>query len=334
MRRRLPVAVALMLVACSPDRAAPARAAAQPVERLIQANGVRLKVVDWGGRGPALVFLHGLADNTHTFDDLAPRFIDRYHVYAFDRRGHGGSELRGPFDTETLVTDLSTLLDSLGIGPVSLVGHSLAGYELIRFATRFPARTRALVFLDAGYDYSDPVFAAGIAAYPVDMAPDQGATASPEAFSAWYHDANWLDLQWTPAMRASVAESYRILPGGRVEATFADSLTAGFLKAAQQYRPPYDSVKAPVLAIFARWPVAAMVKPDSPDSLRRRVVDWIRTYATPIQDHAIARFHAGMPAARVVVLDSTNHYVMFARPDTVLAEMRAFLNPSPTAVRQ
>lgn len=334
MGTKLIGAVVLVLAGCASDHASPAVVASPPVARLIQANGVRLKVVDWGGQGPALVFLHGLADNTHTFDDLAPRFIDRYHVYAFDRRGHGGSELKPPFDTETLVEDVRTLLDSLGIGAVSLVGHSMAGYELIRFATRYPDRTSGLVFLDAGYDYSDSTFAAGIAVYPLSIAPDSSTRLSPGAYVAWYHDANWLDLRWTPAMLASVRETFRVVDGGRVEPLFSDSLTLGFLDAIRTYRPRYDSVRAPVLAIFARWPVSAMVKPDAPDSLRRKVADWMHNFARPIQDHALNRFHEGMPSARVVVLDSTNHYVMFARPDTVLAEMRAFLNPPPSPVHQ
>lgn len=328
---------AIALIGCQRERDVDLSADLPPTfpnDRMIQTNDVKLKVVDWGGTGPALMFLHGLGDNTHVFDDMAHRFSDRYHVYALDRRGHGGSELKPPFDTETLVTDLATVLDSLGIDTVSLVGHSMAGYEMIRFAARFPQRTSALVFLDAGYDYSDPTFMAAMAAYPVSYSPDSTTTRSAAAYLAWYHEVNWRGIKWTPAMMASARETFQVLSTGRVQPQFTDSLTGAFLDAIHTYRPQYDSVKAPVLAIFAHWPMSAMVKSDAPDSLKRKVADWMRDFARPIQEHALSRFRGGMPTARIIVLDSTNHYVMFARPDTVLAEMQAFLNPSSSMAQQ
>ena len=38
----------------------------------VTANGVRLNYLDWGGSGPALILIHGIFDNPHIFDDLAP----------------------------------------------------------------------------------------------------------------------------------------------------------------------------------------------------------------------------------------------------------------------
>ncbi|CAN5911536.1 hypothetical protein BH11GEM1_BH11GEM1_16370 [soil metagenome] len=45
-------------------------------------NGACLEVVDFGGVGPLLMFLPGYGNGAHIFDDLAPNFIDRYHVVA------------------------------------------------------------------------------------------------------------------------------------------------------------------------------------------------------------------------------------------------------------
>ncbi|HEX6617438.1 MAG TPA: hypothetical protein VF046_14130, partial [Gemmatimonadales bacterium] len=55
------------------------------------APDVRLEVLDWGGQGPPLVFLSGLQDVAHGFDDFAPRFRDRHRVLAITRRGYGAS---------------------------------------------------------------------------------------------------------------------------------------------------------------------------------------------------------------------------------------------------
>jgi hypothetical protein len=47
---------------------------------LVTANGIRLHYLDWGGSGPALIFVHGLGENRHylaiysaSFTGQAPR---------------------------------------------------------------------------------------------------------------------------------------------------------------------------------------------------------------------------------------------------------------------
>src|SRR5271165_6426931 len=81
---------------------------------IVNANGVRLNYLDWGGSGPPLILIHGLGDNPHIFDDLAPAFTDRFRVVAYARRGHGQSEAKAPYDTATLTEDLRGLMDGLG----------------------------------------------------------------------------------------------------------------------------------------------------------------------------------------------------------------------------
>jgi hypothetical protein len=55
----------------------------------VEANGIKLHYLDWGGQGETLLFLAGLGDNAHIFDDLAPEFTDHFHVLAMTRRGFG-----------------------------------------------------------------------------------------------------------------------------------------------------------------------------------------------------------------------------------------------------
>jgi pimeloyl-ACP methyl ester carboxylesterase len=56
------------------------------------------------------------------------------------------------YDTATLVEDIRQFLDALKIQRVILVGHSIAGDELTRFAVLHPDRVIKLVYLDAAYD--------------------------------------------------------------------------------------------------------------------------------------------------------------------------------------
>src|SRR5262245_5212879 len=50
-------------------------------------QGVQLEVLDWGGNGRPMVFLSGLGNTAHIWDNFAPKFTDNHHVYAITRRG-------------------------------------------------------------------------------------------------------------------------------------------------------------------------------------------------------------------------------------------------------
>ena len=52
---------------------------------VVEVNGIPLHYLDWGGSGPILLFLPGMGCNAHIFDDLTPRFVDKFHVMALTR---------------------------------------------------------------------------------------------------------------------------------------------------------------------------------------------------------------------------------------------------------
>jgi pimeloyl-ACP methyl ester carboxylesterase len=121
----------------------------------VSVNGVRLHYVDWGGGGPALLFLVGGGNGSaHTFDSFAPRFTDRFRVLGLTRRGQGPSDKPvDGYDTDTLAHDIRGFLDALHLDRVVLLGHSIAGAEMTRFAGLYPRRVVKLVYLDSALDY-------------------------------------------------------------------------------------------------------------------------------------------------------------------------------------
>jgi pimeloyl-ACP methyl ester carboxylesterase len=125
-------------------------------ESFVAVNGVRLHYVDWGGRGPTLLFLIGGGNGSaHTFDSFAPRFSDRFRVLGLTRRGQGPSDKPSSgYDTRTLVEDIRAFIDAMGIERVILIGHSIAGAEMTRFAGLYPNRVSKLVYLDSALDYA------------------------------------------------------------------------------------------------------------------------------------------------------------------------------------
>lgn len=157
VNRALRVLPACVALACASGSDHPRRG--QPIAPTVRmtrvAPTVSLEVVDWGGHGAALVFLAGLGNSAHVFDGFAPQFTDSFHVVGITRRGFGASSgSPPPSDLDTLVADITAVLDTLGVSRVVLVGHSIAGEEMTRFAEIHKARCAGLIYLDAAYDRS------------------------------------------------------------------------------------------------------------------------------------------------------------------------------------
>jgi pimeloyl-ACP methyl ester carboxylesterase len=126
----------------------------RPKDAFVTVNGIRLHYVDWGGAGPALLFLTGLGDSAHAFDSLAPSFTDRFRVLAVTRRGQGQSDKpEAGYDPRSLAEDIRAFLDAMHIERATLAGFSVAGSEETRFAGLYPARVEKLVYLDSADDY-------------------------------------------------------------------------------------------------------------------------------------------------------------------------------------
>jgi non-heme chloroperoxidase len=72
------------------------------------------------------------------------------------RRGYGASEQTDAgYSIDTLTRDILSVMEALGVGKVSLIGHSIAGDEITTFAEQYPNGVLSVVFLDAVYDHSD-----------------------------------------------------------------------------------------------------------------------------------------------------------------------------------
>jgi non-heme chloroperoxidase len=125
------------------------------VEGFVQASAGALHYLQWGGQGDVVLLLAGLGNTAHVFDELAPLLADSFRVLALTRRGYGESACPPDgYDTDTLARDLLEFLDAVGVERAHLVGHSIAGHEITRFASLHPGRVGGIVYLDAAYDRS------------------------------------------------------------------------------------------------------------------------------------------------------------------------------------
>src|SRR5688572_20274810 len=78
------------------------------------------------GRGPTVVLVHGLGGFADSWRDTVEALASRLSVYALDLPGFGRSaKPRTRYGLGLFAGALAGFLDALGIGQVSLVGHSL-----------------------------------------------------------------------------------------------------------------------------------------------------------------------------------------------------------------
>lgn len=98
---------------------------------------------------PPLLLVHGYRAHTHAWDAMAPYLAQHFRVVAVDLMGMGQSERRSDYGEITrFADDLASVVEGLGLGSVTLVGHSFGGACCIHFASRRPDLVHRLVVID------------------------------------------------------------------------------------------------------------------------------------------------------------------------------------------
>lgn len=113
----------------------------------IKVNGVDIFYTDQGVGEQTIVFSHGLLWSHKMFTDQIDFFQARFRVIAYDHRGQGQSEVKGPFDMDTVTEDAAALIKQLNVGPVHFVGLSMGGFVGMRLAARYPELIKSLILL-------------------------------------------------------------------------------------------------------------------------------------------------------------------------------------------
>jgi pimeloyl-ACP methyl ester carboxylesterase len=290
-----------------------------------QVNGVRLNYLDWGGEGPPLVLIHGFGDSPHVFDDLALRLRSQFHVIAYARRGHGSSDApAGPYDGATLVEDLRQLLDALGVARTSLLGWSVGGNEITGFAGLYPDRVDKLIYLDAGYDWSDATFLRTFSAILATNSPDAPDLHSLDAFRAWFRSV-WLGAEtaWTPGLEAYLRDATRVGRDGQVHMVPPREIAAALFAALATAPREYRKVQAPALALYASDFFPPQPK-DHPMNVR---VQEFEDFMSVFRRYSMERMCREMPHVTVKFFTDRNHMSSGLRdPDRLASEIGSFLS--------
>jgi pimeloyl-ACP methyl ester carboxylesterase len=120
------------------------------------------------GSGPAILLIHGIGDNSTTWDVVHAKLAQRFTVIAPDLLGHGKSDKpRADYSTAAYANGMRDLLSVLEIERVTIIGHSLGGGVAMQFAYQFPQLVERLILVSAGGVTKDVNFVLRLASLPM-----------------------------------------------------------------------------------------------------------------------------------------------------------------------
>jgi len=108
------------------------------------------------GEGFPVIILHGLLGSLDNWQTIAKKLSEKFHVYTIDQRNHGKSPHTGDFNYELLSKDLAEFFEHYQIVKAHLIGHSMGGKTVMKFALDNPGKVERLIVVDvAPVAYAD-----------------------------------------------------------------------------------------------------------------------------------------------------------------------------------
>ncbi|OBH04547.1 MULTISPECIES: alpha/beta fold hydrolase [unclassified Mycobacterium] len=265
------------------------------------------------GSGPALLLIHGVGDNSKSWEPVHAKLAQRFTVIAPDLLGHGESDKpHADYSLPAFANGMRDLLAVLGIERVTVVGHSFGGGVAMQFAYQYPQLVERIVLVSAGGVDKDVSMALRLAAMPMG-AEALGVLRAPGVM---------------PAIRLvgrAVQTTLGSTKFGRDAADVVD-LLEGFLDPAG-------------LAAFART-LRSVV-----DARGQYVTMLDRSYlvkSVPVQiiwgeddliipvDHAHTA-HAAMPGSRMEIFTDSGHMPFHDHPDRFVEVVERFVDATRPA---
>jgi pimeloyl-ACP methyl ester carboxylesterase len=236
-------------------------------ERVEVEPGRALSVLVWGEGRPEYVFLHGGAQNAHTWDTVALA-LGR-PLIAIDLPGHGHSDggRNGSLDIVTNAQDIATIVRALAPEARAVIGMSLGGLTTLALADEAPDLVRAVVLVDITPGVT-PEKAAGITAF----------VAGPESFDS-FEDLLARTIEFNPtrtesSLRRGILHNAVQRDDGSWVWRYARFRTAerGSEGAISEFGQRWDSVdrlKVPVMLVRGMLPQSVVDDGDEAELLRR-----------------------------------------------------------------
>jgi pimeloyl-ACP methyl ester carboxylesterase len=117
--------------------------------QVVQTNGTSL-YVRVGGKGPAVVLLHGFGDTGDMWAPLAAQLVKDHTVIVPDLRGMGlSTHPDSGYTKKNQAVDIAGVMDALHVQKADLVTHDIGNMVGYALAAQYPARITRWVVIDA-----------------------------------------------------------------------------------------------------------------------------------------------------------------------------------------
>jgi pimeloyl-ACP methyl ester carboxylesterase len=268
--------------------------------RRLEVDGRKVHVIDTGGEGPALLFVHGLGGVWQNWLLNIPAFMGSHRCVALDLPGFGQSELPA---REVSIQEYARVVDTvcrqLGVEDPVVVGNSMGGFVTAELALTYPTRVAKLVLVSAAglsteYLRREPLLA--LARLWAGVTTRSGARTDPVVRRRRLRRLFLQTVVRYPE-RLSVPLTYELVQGAGAEA-FIPALRA-LLE--YSFRDRLPKIDVPVLIVWGR-----------------------NDMLVPVED--AEQFERLIGAnARKVIFEDTGHVAMLERPSRFNGLLASFI---------
>lgn len=102
------------------------------------------------GEGQPLIILHGLFGSLDNWQTHGKKLSEYFEVYLVDQRNHGHSDWSDDFNYDLLADDLNEFIEDHDLDDVILIGHSMGGKTIMRYAQKYPGKIEKMIVVDMG----------------------------------------------------------------------------------------------------------------------------------------------------------------------------------------
>ena len=270
---------------------------------MIKTDGATI-YVRVGGKGPAVVMLHGFGDTGDMWAPLANVLIKDHTVIVPDLRGMGLSSYPNVgYDKKTQAQDIATVMDRLGVKTADLVTHDIGNMVGYALAAQYPDRITKWAIIDAplpGIGPWDEILKSPLLWHFNFRGPDVDRLV--KGRERIYLDRFWNELSANPkAIDEATREHYAAIYArpGAMHSAFNQFATFNTQDAADNKVFAQKKLTMPILALGAEKSFG-----DQQAAIMREV-------ATNVEGG---------------IITNSGHWIMEEQPDQTVSKVKAFLD--------
>jgi pimeloyl-ACP methyl ester carboxylesterase/DNA-binding SARP family transcriptional activator len=276
-----------------------------PIDELVPLREITMHVVEWPGREPPLLAIHGSAGHAYGLTALGERLAPDVRFLAIDLRGHGFSD-KPPtgYGLDDHVQDILQLMATLRLRRPILLGHSIGGV-IATFVAAAARDVGGLILLDAVVGDRAFIESASFVVDKFGASLERRFKEFDQYHGRWRRE--FADSEWQRWLERSDRMELAPLPDGTLRRRgLRHALEAEWASVAQaDSLDALSDVRAPVLVVHANGP-------------------W--NDAPYLDEQAVRKQLAAARTAKLFVAEGSNHADVIRRPgDALVSAVKTFV---------